>query len=509
MIKKNNPKTIWGLISILIIPLIYFFSRFQNLIAIPIFCDEAIYIRWSQLIRNVETLRFIPLTDGKQPLFMWITASMLKFFNDPLISGRLVSIMSGFGIMLGIFFVTTTIISFKDKEINPLKFLLKSVKDNYRIGLISSLIYIFLPFSFFFDRMALPDNLLSFFGIWSLLFTFLLAKFKRLDLAMILGVILGFAWLTKSPAIYFIVLSFFTFIILNFYNFKKIFYSIISTIIAFAIYNLLRLGPQFQMIAIRNKDYIWSISDLIKHPLDPLIPHLWDIVHIYTTYISIPLLLVLILSFFVLYQILNTKYLILLSWWFLPLLANAIIAKVFTARYILFTLPPLIILLTLSIKYLSEKFKFNIFLITILLCLPNIFWITKISTQPQNISLPSTEKGYLSDWTSGWGIKEASIYLQERAKVANVIVGTEGYFGTLPDGLQAYTDSTYHLTIFGVGLGFDKIPEKLIDAKNHGDEVYILMNESRLALLQTEKDTLTLVKIYSKPGKDNLLLYKL
>lgn len=109
----------------------------------------------------------------------------------------------------------------------------------------------------------------------------------------------------------------------------------------------------------------------------------------------------------------------------------------------------------------------------------------------------------------GWGIKETSEYLKSRAKVANVIVGTEGYFGTLPDGLQIYTQDTKQLTVFGVGLGFTKIPEKLTDAKNHGDEVYILINKSRLALLEEELRKTTEVLSYPKPDNDKLLLLKI
>ena len=40
--------------------------RFTNLNSLPIFADEAIYVRWSQVMRAEATLRFLPLSDGKQ-----------------------------------------------------------------------------------------------------------------------------------------------------------------------------------------------------------------------------------------------------------------------------------------------------------------------------------------------------------------------------------------------------------------------------------------------------------
>ncbi|MBN1169248.1 hypothetical protein JXA63_05150, partial [Candidatus Woesebacteria bacterium] len=56
------------MISGIFILLLAIFLRIYNLNELPIFGDEAIYIRWAQIMRNEPTLRFIPLSDGKQPL---------------------------------------------------------------------------------------------------------------------------------------------------------------------------------------------------------------------------------------------------------------------------------------------------------------------------------------------------------------------------------------------------------------------------------------------------------
>jgi len=42
----------------------YFILRLPNLTLQPIFADEAIYIRWAQVMRAESTLRFLPLSDG-------------------------------------------------------------------------------------------------------------------------------------------------------------------------------------------------------------------------------------------------------------------------------------------------------------------------------------------------------------------------------------------------------------------------------------------------------------
>lgn len=501
----------FGFFLVILVSIFYFFTRIQNLTSIPVFGDEAIYIRWAQIIQSEETLRFIPQTDGKQPLFMWINAVTLKVFSDPLISGRIISIFAGFGLVLVLFFTTSISLNYNDSEKDISKFIKNSLNKNFYFSIFTSLIYCLLPFSFFFDRLATADNLLSFFGLCSLLFSLLLAKFHRLDLTLILGFILGLAWLTKSPAIYFIVLSIFTFLLLNLKKIKLIFLPIISSIIAFLIYNILRLGPQFNQIAIRNKDYIWSFSEVLKHPLDPLKPHLLNTLTLYQQYISWPIVIITIVGLVLYFKDNKFKihHLIIICWWLLPLIANAAMAKVFTARYILFTLPPLIILISIGFSKLLSVLKnkpLKLFLAIIIFIL-NINFIYKISTDPFHQKLPSTETGYLTDWTSGWGIKDIADFLKQRSKIANVIVGTEGAFGTLPDGLQIYGNKIPHLTIIGQGLEFTEIPSSLINAKNYGDEVYLLINQSRFKNMSLNQ--LKLIKSFDKPDGDKLILYEI
>lgn len=501
-------------IIILLVIGLYFFSRLQNLTSIPVFGDEAIYIRWAQIIKSEETLRFIPQTDGKQPLFMWLNAVSLKFISNPLVSGRIISVFAGFGIILMLFFIISIILNFSSSEKNIFKFISKSISIYFYPAILTSLIYCLLPFTFFFDRMALADTLLSFFGLTSFLFSLLLSKYPRLDLSLILGVILGLAWLTKSPAIYFIALSIGTFVFLNLNKLSSIFLPIISSLISFIIYNILRLGPQFQMIALRNRDYVWSLSEIIKHPLDPLKPHLSDTLTLYQHYISWPILalaVIGIVSYFVSKNKFKKIFLIIIFWWLLPLLTNASLAKVFTARYILFTLPYLIIIISLSLSFLFSRIKssFLRLMLLVLVFVLNINFIAKLSIDPFHQELPSTETGYLTDWTSGWGISQTAEYLKNRSLNANVIVGTEGNFGTLPDGLQIYTNKIPHLTIIGLGLGFTNTPTNLIEAKNYGDEVYILINKSRLKINTTDLDKLKLITTFQKPKDDELLLYQL
>lgn len=499
----NKIKSKYNIIifSLSVISLLYFLTRLQNLTSIPVFCDEAIYIRWAQIIRNVETLRFIPLTDGKQPLFMWLLAfGPIQFIADPLVAGRLLTVFFGWITLLALFISTCLVTNFDHQAKTPITFLLSSINQKYSVGLIATIIYIFLPFTFFFDRLATPDNLLSSFITISFLLTLLLSKFPRLDLSLILGGVLGLAWLTKSPAIYYLALSFATFILINYRQPKKLIYPIISILISFTFYNTLRLGPQFHMIALRNQDYVWPLSRLFKTPLDPLRPHLIAAINTFIRFIGWPLVLLSLLGIFIKKVKTKKQHIILWSWLLLPFIATVSLAKVFTARYILFVIPFLVILLAIALKKLPSG-------LIILALLINIIFIKNLSQKPFDLQLPSTETGYLEGWTSGWGIKQAADYLKSQAKTANVIVGTEGRFGTLPDGLQVYTDGTSQLTVIGMGLGFTTVPPQLVEAKNYGDQVYLLINRSRLTI--PDHNSFTIVKQYPKPDGDQLLLLKI
>jgi len=519
----KNKQESWTIksISLLLTSVFYFLTRLINLTSLPIFADEAIYVRWSQIIKNVETLRFIPLTDGKQPLFMWLTVPFLSFFKDPLIAARFLSILSGF-INLIFIFLISSLIYYKPKKVskNPLKHVFKSVNFSYYYSLATSFIYIILPFALFFDRLATPDNLLSSLVLASTFLTILQFNYYRLDISLLMGVCLGLAWLTKSPALYFITLTCLSLVIYSFFSkskkplIVKLFHSLLPAVIATVFYFTLKLGPQFHMIAIRNKDYIWPITEVLKHPLDPLKPHFMAVFSLYKYFVSLPIILVFLTGLVLSIKNFTKNYILifLLSLFLIPIFATTFLAKVFTGRYILFSLPFFVILLTYFFTYIPQKVTKNRLLIPILFLIffiPNLILINKILFAPSALILPSTETGYLNDWTSGWGIEDISIYLKDRSKQANVIVGTEGHFGSLPDGLQVYTDGTPNLTIIGLGVHLSQIPENLIDAYNHGDEVYLLINTNRHFLDQSELSKLQVIKSYTRPDNTQLVLYQL
>jgi len=64
--------------------------------ALPVFADETIYIRWSQLIiDDWQRYLFYPMNDGKTPLQMWLMVPFLLIFDNQVWAGRLLSVLVG------------------------------------------------------------------------------------------------------------------------------------------------------------------------------------------------------------------------------------------------------------------------------------------------------------------------------------------------------------------------------------------------------------------------------
>src|SRR3989338_743677 len=186
-------------VVILFLAIFTFITRVINLLNVPIFTDEAIYIRWAQIGLNDPAHRYISLTDGKQPLFTWLIYPFLKIFTDQLFAGRFVSVLSGVFASIGIYLLARQLFGKKT-------------------AILASIVYIISPFTIVYDRLALMDRLLASIGIWSLYLSVLLTKFVRLDIALLLGLTIGFGLLTKSSAIFFLYLLPFSLLL---FDFKK------------------------------------------------------------------------------------------------------------------------------------------------------------------------------------------------------------------------------------------------------------------------------------------------
>ncbi len=465
------------LVSVILILVTAVGFRLADLNSLPIFADESIYVRWSQVMRVEPSLRFLPLSDGKQPLFMWATIPLFKIFSDPLVAGRLLSVFAGFGTLIGIFFVSYVLFA------------------NKRLSLIATGIGSVLPYLVFFNRMAMADSLLAMFMIWTMGLSLYALKHDRWDWSIIAGFTFGLAWLTKSPAIFMFGLLPLGLLFAKL-NLKSLFYLVTTFVVGIAMYNILRLGPEFSQIALRNKDYVFTLAEVIKHPWDPFTSHIKDSAIFYLYFVT-PVGLLLAM-----WGIIGQKYshlkqkIVLVGWFLIPILVQSAFAKQFTARYILFTVPFAIILMALAIEQIGQHTKRHILSLATLglVIVPSIYLDYSYVVSPNSSPLPRIERsGYLEEWTAGTGIKQISEYL---SKINGpIVVGSEGFFGTPFDGLQLYLNNYKNIRVVGVGVWIDSVDSKLKNALVD-NKVFLVVNSDRL---HVDPNTLGLRLIASYP----------
>lgn len=456
IIKKNA----WVIFS-LGISALYFFTRLYNILALPIFTDEAIYIRWSQIAAHDASWRFISLTDGKQPMFVWITMVLIKLIHDPLLAGRVTSVIAGLFSMIGLFFLGSE--TFKNKK----------------IGILASFIYVLYPFSLVYDRMAMYDSLVAMFIIWSLYFEILLIRHMRLDLAMILGMIIGGGMLTKTNANFAFILLPFLLIFIDYKskNWKKqvgklFVFSLVALIIANIMYAVLRLSPFFHIIAEKNYVFIYPLSEWLMHPFTFFPHNLAVLIGWLVTYATIPFLLLAVSAFFVGYTKQHEKgyfreKLLLLIWFIVPFIASALFFKQFYPRFILFMTMPLLILGAYGLYYALLYVK-QIWLKALVLIVFLIMFVINdflIITNFAKAMIPQSDLGqFVTGWPAGQGVKETITFLEEKAQTQKIYVGTEGTFGLMPYALEMYLVDNPNVTIKGFWPMSDTPPTEAVAA---------------------------------------------
>lgn len=448
---------------------LYLFTRLFHLTTfLPIFTDEAIYIHWSQVALNDANWRFISLTDGKQPMYVWIAILTLKFFHDPLMAGRLVSVLAGFFSMIGIFFLG------------------RELFKNTKIGLFSSLLYVIYPFALVYDKLAMYDSLVALFTIWIFYFTVLLIRHVRLDLGMILGMVAGLGMLTKTNVDFGLIMLPFS---VALFTFKKHFdknrlfrwaiYALVAALIANAMYLVLRLSPFYYIIGQKNLTFIYSFHDWIRQPFAFFGGNIKSMIAWFVGYMTIPFVLLAISSFFIEKKFLKEKIL-LVAWFVFPFVSLAFFGKVIYPRFILNMTMSIIILGAYALFILCNKVKnvglqVLIFLVFISLFLVNDFYIL---TNFARASIPFGDQDQLLyGWSSGVGVSETVSYLQDQAKNGKIYVGTEGTFGLMPYALQIYLGKNSNVTSQGFWPIESMPPQELLDASKK-EPTYVVFYQS-------------------------------
>lgn len=470
---------------------------------LPVFADEAIYIRWAQLILDDwKQYFFFSLNDGKTPLFIWLTTAFLKFIENPLLAGRAVAVLAG----LAQLWATIALV--------------KKLGGQKLAVITASLLTFFLPFWYFHHRIALMDGLMTALLSWSWWCVLQALSTKKRTLAWIIGggIFFGLALWSKLPALLFaptLLLSAFLF-----RSKKTPFWHAVGLVAGvilggLGVFASLKLHPAFSQLFSRGGDFLYSFSELSAQGIAHVLAT--NFANAFTTlsaYLTLPVLL---LPFFGLFQnSLRRKHaLLILSAlsFFLPI---ALLGKTVYPRYFL----PLAVPLTLSASLAFEAFfvhtqkrikkPLSFFARTIVLVLgvsmtanmcfqfllPS--WINTDATP----FTPADRVQYVTEWSSGHGIRETTDLLIAESRQHSLAVATEGFFGTLPDGILMYlhTQDVSRLMIEGIGQPVRTFPETFVQKAQQYDRIWLVVNSHRQQLSLREKYPELLVREYCRPA---------
>jgi len=422
--------------------------RLFHITSLPIFTDEAIYIRWAQTGLRDPYYRFLSLTDGKQPLFIWIMYPFLKVFHDPLIAGRMVSVFSGFATMLGLGMVSFAL--FRKTS----------------IALLTMAIYLVYPFAQVMDRMALYDSMVAMFFVWSLYISILLVRNLRLDIAYMLGFILGGGILTKTSNFLSIYLLPLTLLLFNFQEkhrnkrlIKWFGLVVLAILISQVMYGVLRLSPLPNVISQKNNNFYYPFSEWIHHPFMYVSGNIHGLIVPLFQYLTLPFVLLIIISLVYIRRDFKEK-IMLLTFFLLPFVGFSFIAKEIFARYVFFMSMPLLLLAGWGLDFIQERIifikikgsmRFTVSALVVFVFLSYPAYVSlAFAMNPISAPIANSDKGqYVRAWTSGWGLTEVVKFFNEQANNGPIYVATEGTFGLYPQGIELYLSENKNISIKG------------------------------------------------------------
>ncbi len=493
----------------------YLLTRLLFLGRLPIFFDEAVYVRWSQVAMR-EGNYLVSLTDGNPPLRVWLTIPFLKMFSDPLIAGRVASVSCG--ALSAVFMV-----------------LLGNELADWRMGALGGALYVVCPFTLWYDRVAIVEGPLLAVFLVALFFAVKAARTMQWYWALGLGAAIGVGLLTKGTAQLLFLIAPFAYLARRADDRRSprpmLRWALMlagAFAVGFGLYSLLRFSNLYPLLASRTAIATMSLGEVLENPFDILGTNLWEMTKTVVVFLT-PLLFAASLGGLLWGAFKRWKpgY-FLLGWFFVVFLVEALISKhwmfkTVLPRFVLTLVPPLLLgaacaVLEVAKAVRGAKARRTLFravtagLLALVLVLP-VFTDAMILARPQDAVLPYWVRfQYITDWPSGWGIKESVEFLQAEAEDRVVTVGSnfKGLVEGLPtNALELYLSENENVELVPFRFIEEKFPERLRRAAEDGP-VYCVVNMFSPDYDVPDTWPLKLLKLFPKDGNDTMfmLLYE-
>ncbi len=505
-------------LEILFVVILSLLPRAFNLLSLPLFLDEATYLSWALDIWDQRTRAalMIPiLDDGKQPLFMWLAGGASYLVSDPLLAGRMVSVLAGVVSAVGIYVAGSWL-------------------GGRRAGVIAGVLYALVPFNLFYDRMALVEALLNAAGIWAFVFSLVVASRASTARSAILGGIglglaLGVALWTKMPALF--MLPFPMLCALLLVRRERLALSMrgfaVAAVVFGALAALLFLLPEAENLWDKAGSFSDSPASLLSFPLERWRDNglrYWGWI---VAYLPAPLWwLTLLAAGWGLLQRTRLTLLLLGCWAAFSMPTVLLATSQFESRYVSQGVFPLLLLTAILMSALYEMLRAKakaavpalparrpvmpLLGIVLLLAVvaPAMRFDQQLVTAPESAPLTPLDRDiFITGWSSGYGFPQAVQLVKERA--ADLTKGGQpvivlGYYwrGHAYAGLRLYLRRMAGVHQY-VDMHLARDPQGFIDAwRPHHVPILLVGNEGLERLDQFEQAVPQAKRIgyFPKPG---------
>ncbi len=473
----------------LFISALYFLTRLINLTLLPIFNDEAIYLDWGWREVNLKGQLFYSLADAKQPFLMWAFGMFQKIFFDPLLAGRLTSVITGYLTLWGLYFLGKKYFSKKT-------------------GLITGLFYTVIPFFLLYDRQALMESAIACIGVWTIYFYLKLYQEKKVKDVVFLGIVLGLGFFIKSSSLIF----FLTILLITVWLFLRnknrlIFVSnvflalLVSQIVLIPLY----LQSTFWQTLSTNGRFSLTMSELIRLPLLTWWRNLVGATEIMFWQITPPIFFLIVVGiFFFIRKEKKPEQKILLAWSLISLGLVLLTVRNISSRYLVAFLPLILLFAADRTNYFIGTL---LAIMTSMLMLLQIFSPVNYFSFLAKVTQYSQKSEYVTGWTAGYGVKEAIGYVQEKSVGQPAFVGIRIDAGNPENAVFTYLYSSKNLRpvyfdsrIFNVDLNsYDCLQSKI--------PLYFVSRENQLAGM--DKFIIEETRFYKPERKSYVGVYQL
>jgi len=454
----------------------YFLLTLFKLTALPVFADEAIYIRWGQIIiDDWQRYLFYPMNDGKTPLLMWLIVPFQFIFQNQLLAARIISVIAGAITM--IFLGLSSFALFEKKK----------------TAYLTMFLYAILPFTFFYNRLAITDALML--ANLTVAYYFSVKLIKNNKNIYIIALTLSFflALFSKTPALLFIPIFYFSILLEDQWKIRELFTNFIKISISLGLaagllYSFRFITPLFPQLFAVGGNFLYPFKTLLTAEIFQIA---WNNSRFFSQQFFKYLSIVLIIFALPLYKKTRKKQLILFLSALVFVSPLILLGKIVYPRYLLPT--SIFFILSASFSLSQNKHKlinliaiFYIISFSFKFIYPSYFSVNKIPfSQADRVQ-------FLEEWSSGHGIEEAVEYIKKISQEQTVAVATEGSFGTLPDGILLYFhgEDVSNLYIEGIGQPVRDIPDNFMEKAKEFDRKLLIVNSHRMLIPLPEENLL-------------------